>query len=287
MRLVTWNLWWQFGPWEARQPAIVDELKRVDPDIVFCQEVYSVDGRDQAEDLAESLNLRMVRSCDADGNAHKFGNAILSRWPIAVLETIALPGHQGSPSYRNAVAAQVETPSGPQLMVVTHLSWQYNASVLRVAQLEAVVDLVYRHIAAVDSELPPIIAGDLNATPESDEIRKLTGRSAPYGSKTAGHGATPSVEDLMVFTDCWEAVGDGPGYTWSRDNPHADNALWPRRRLDYIFVGWPRAKPYANPVSAEIAGIEPSGSTKDATIVASDHYAVVVELDDRHTLVND
>ncbi len=285
MRLLTWNLWWQFGPWEARQPAIVHEVERINPDVVFCQEVFCVDGRDQAEEIAAQLGYHMVRSRDSEGNAHKFGNAVLSRWPIALLETFALPGHDDAPSHRNAVVAKVETPRGPQLMVSTHLSWQYNATVLRTAQLESVVNLIYKHLPSVGSDLPPILAGDLNATPESNEIRKLTGIDVPYGY--SDQASKIPAEELMVFTDCWAAVGDGPGHTWSRENPHAANALWPRRRLDYVFVGWPRAKPYCNPMSAWLAGVDPSGPNKGATIVASDHYAVVVELDDRQTLVND
>ena len=266
MRIVTWNLWWRFGPWEERQPAIRAELVDLDPDIVLLQEVFADDdGRDQASELADAIGASVARTVDAEGRPQRFGNAILSRWPILDTEMVVLPGPDGEPSHRSALLAQVDTPNGRQPFAVTHLAWQYDASALRLAQLDAVVDLVDRHRSDDAEAPPPVLGGDFNAVPDSDEIRRLTGRSAPY-------------RPGLVFTDCWEAVGEGPGHTWTRDNPHSAEALWPRRRLDYVFVAWPRPKPLANPLSARLAGVE-----SQVGIVPSDHYAVVVELDDRQT----
>jgi endonuclease/exonuclease/phosphatase family metal-dependent hydrolase len=266
VRIVTWNLWWRFGPWEERQAAIRAELAGIGPDVALLQEVFTTDdGRDQAIELADLLGFSMVRTVDADGRAQPFGNAILSRWPIVEHEMVVLPDGDGRPSHRSALTARIETPWGLQPFTVTHLAWQYDASRLRLAQLESVVDLVGRHLPDEPTAPPPVLAGDFNAVPDSDEIRRLTGRSAPIR-----HG--------LVFTDCWEAVGDGPGHTWTRDNPNASEALWPRRRLDYVFVAWPRPKPLGNPRSARLAGTTPHRG-----IVGSDHYAVVVELDDRQT----
>lgn len=269
MLVLTWNLWWQFGPWEERQPAIAAEIKRLKPDVLLLQEVWADAGLDQAEILAEDGGYHLARTTDAEGAPQRFGNAILSRWPIESSELIRLPNDHGQPSHRTALAATVRTPAGPQLFTVTHLAWQYDAGALRVRQLQAVVDLVVRLRSSDPDGPPPVLAGDFNAVPDSDEIRRLTGLSTTF-------------HPGLVFTDCWAAVGDGDGHTWTRDNPHAADALWPRRRLDYIFVAWPRPKPLGNPLSAQLAGVEaPLG------IVASDHYAVVVELDERQTLDNE
>lgn len=263
---MTWNLWWRFGPWEERQPAIAAEFDRIDPDVALLQEVWSADGEDQAAILAERSGRYYARTTTPDGDPQKFGNAILSRWPIQSSQMIRLPDEHGEPSHRSALAATILTPAGPQLFTVTHLAWQYDASLLRLAQLEKVVALVEELRTEGEEDPPAIIGGDFNAMPDSDEIRRMTGLSAPF---------VPG----QVFTDCWAAVGEGPGYTWTRDNPHSVDALWPRRRLDYVFVAWPRPKPLCNPLSAELAGVSAA-----AGIVPSDHYAVVVELDDRQTL---
>ncbi len=51
-----------------------------------------------------------------------------------------------------------------------------------------------------------VVCATLNATPESDEVRALTGK------------APAPVKDL-VFVDAWEAAGEGDGHTWSMCNP--------------------------------------------------------------------
>ncbi len=45
MRIVTWNLWWRFGPWEARQRAIEATLAELDADVVCLQETWVAEGR--------------------------------------------------------------------------------------------------------------------------------------------------------------------------------------------------------------------------------------------------
>jgi endonuclease/exonuclease/phosphatase family metal-dependent hydrolase len=105
-----------------------------------------------------------------------------------------------------------------------------------------------------------VLGGDLNATPDSDEVRLLTGRCAG--------GA-------VVFQDAWEVAGlEGePGWTWHPGNPHLAQAAWPRRRLDYLLVRWPRQKPAGNVARCWVAGTSPVHG-----VVPSDHYAVVADL---------
>lgn len=263
MRVLTWNVWWRFGPWRDRQPAIISELRRVDPDVALLQEVWALDGVDQVDAIREATGWHIVRTTDAHGSPQEFGNAVASRWPVQPLEQVALVGPEGSASHRSALACRIDAPGRPLIAIVTHLAWQYDQSALRQEQLEQVVALAERHRGSGPDAGPVVLAGDFNAVPESDEIRRLTGLAPPF---TAG----------LVFTDCWAAVGDGPGHTWTRDNPHAADALWPRRRLDHVFVSWPRAKPYGNPRSARLVGTRPV-----CGVVPSDHYGVVVELDDR------
>jgi len=262
MHVLTWNLWWQFGPWQERQPAILSELQAIDPDIALFQEVWADDSGDQAEILGAALDRHVVRTRAADGTPQRFGNAVLSRWPIEELEMIRLPGPDGAPSHRTALAARVHAPQGPWTVIVTHLAWEYDRSALRQVQLAEVVQLAQRHLGG-DDDPPVILGGDLNAAPQSDEIRRLTGLSVSY-------------TDGLVFTDSWAAVGEGEGYTWSRDNPHSVDAMWPRRRLDYLLVSWPRPKPLGNPRGARLVGVEPRGG-----IVGSDHYGVLAEFDTR------
>ena len=270
MRVLTWNLWWKFGPWAERQPAIAAELRRVDADVVTLQEVWADNNGDQAMELSGRLGYHVHRSLRSDGTAQGFGNAILSRSPLQLVEQIRLPDLDGAPTSRTALIALIDTAPTPRLLVTTHLAWQYTASSTRQKQLQAIVEAIDRHrwLDGGSDPLPVILTGDLNGAPESQEMRRLT-------------GLEPGYHPDLIFIDSWAAIGDGPGYTWTRDNPHAAEASWPRRRLDYVLVSWPRAKPFCSPVSAELVGTEPVAAEGAEAIVPSDHYGLVVELDDR------
>lgn len=267
VRIATWNLWWKFGPWQERAEPIAVELERVAADVIGLQEVWSDASADQARLLAERLDMHLARTTKPSGEPDGFGNALLSRWPITSSETIRLPGREGERAVRSLLIAEIAHPDGTQIVGVTHLAWQYDRSSLREEQLAVVVGhLADRHCP--DSR-PVVLIGDLNAEPESDEVRRLTGRARTY-------------VDGLVFTDAWAAVGDGVGHTWTRANPHSANAQWPRRRLDHVMIAWPRPKPLGNPLRAELFGVEPIDG-----VVPSDHYGVVVETDERTTVERD
>ncbi|GAB2992846.1 hypothetical protein GCM10023080_068540 [Streptomyces pseudoechinosporeus] len=57
MRVVTWNVWWRFGPWEQRRKAILAVLRDLRPDVVGLQEVWACGGENLAEWLADELGL--------------------------------------------------------------------------------------------------------------------------------------------------------------------------------------------------------------------------------------
>lgn len=267
MRVMTWNLWWKFGPWQDRQIPIEAELARVDADLVLLQEVFCDENEDQAVRLAEVTGLNLARSTAPDGSPHKFGNAILSRFSILNQWTLPIPNVDGTPAHRSALFVEIERDLGQQLVVCTHLEWRYDQSETRGKQLQLICDAIKAWIddkeaAGIDT-VPAMFGGDMNASPDSDEIRKLTGLSTPFA-------------DGLIFTDAWTSTNTTPGFTWTRENPHSFEAQYPNRRLDFLLVAWPRKRPQMNAISAELAGRRPHNG-----VVASDHYAVVAAFDDR------
>ena len=254
MRVMTWNIWHHFGPWQQRQVAIEQVIKDENPDVLFLQEVHTT------EKQAEKLAAKFGYQCVVTTSPWSMGNAILSRWPIVTSQQIALPNADGEPAHRRALCAVLETPWGQWSVVGTHLDHRFDESHVRQLQVDALSDLVktLRHDPTQD--LPVIIGGDFNAVPDSDEIRRLTGRTAVKNRN-------------VVFADMWELKGEGLGHTWSDRNKYLANANWPNRRLDYLFVTWPRPKPVGNPVRAWLAGVEPVGGVQ-----ASDHFAVVADV---------
>ena len=258
MRVATWNVWWRFGPWEKRQPVIAETLHGMDADVIALQEAWGVhDGPGQADKLAEKLGYEPVFDAGFDTGDVLFGNAILSRWPIVKSEKRPLPSTPETQGHRFALKAVVNGPRGPFEIYTVHLNWRYDESALRQAQVRALAEFVAE---SKGRTFPPIVCGDFNADPVADEIRMLNGRAAV---------PVPP----LVFMDAWDVAGDGPGYTWSNDNAFAARDLEPDRRIDYVFVGWPKARGAGHVVDARVAAIEPING-----VHPSDHYAVVAEM---------
>ncbi len=261
LRVATWNLWWRFGPWEARQEPIATVLAQADADLIGLQEVWvEQGGANQARVLGERLGLHVAHGDLVFRNGLAFTNAVLTRWPVRRRHVVALPTATGARSHRQIVAVELDSPWGPLVFATTHFDWQFDASLTRQAQAAALSRLVagLRPDPAVG--YPAVVTGDLNATPHSDELRMLTGARPP---------AVPG----LTFVDAWEAAGDGPGHTWNRANPHLVDATFPNRRLDYVLTSWPRPKPLGSCDAVRLLGTEPVGG-----ITASDHFGVVAEL---------
>lgn len=267
MRVLTWNLWWRFGDHAGhRQDLIAAELLRVRPDVCAFQEVYCDGDDDQFDRLRSATGLDGLATTRPTGRA-RFGNALLSRFPLHDPEQLTLPGAAGEHGHRTALIATAVTPVGHLAVAATHLEWRYDASARRQEQLEVIVRALEPRVRA---GAVPLLLGDLNATDGSEELRRLTGRAPGFGPP-----GSP-----LVFTDAWAAVGEGPGWTWVRENTNSSDAAWPRRRLDHVLVGWPRPKPTFNPLTAELVGRTPSSTG----VYPSDHYGVLVTLDDRPPL---
>ncbi len=260
LRVATWNLWWRFGPWEERLPAIRTALASLDADVLALQEVWRDGARSLAGEVAAHLGYDHVYASRLDLDGVEFGNAVVSRWPITTHDTAPLPAPEGSEEFRIVVRADIDGPRGPLQVFSTHLNWRFDESHVRQAQVRTIAAFVASSPART---FPPVLCGDFNAVPDSDEIRMLTGRMAVPVPK-------------LVFHDAWEAArdtGGDPGFTWSNDNPFAVQDLEPDRRIDYVFVGWPKAGGAGQVVSCRVVGQHAVDG-----IHPSDHYGVVAEL---------
>lgn len=264
VRVLTWNLWWRFGDWRARLDAIGEVLDEVRPDICCLQEVWSTADQDAAELLAARCGLPYVARSRSDEPERwqrridqpgvDYGNAVVSRWPIDATEVRRLPGEHG----RTALATRIAAPAGRIPVVATHLAAGPAASAARCAQVRSLVELV--DAFAGGDAFPPVVAGDLNAEPDSDEVRLLG------GNKTAPH------VDGLFLVDAWTYAKDraDPGWTWRRDNPHV--TYGPDARIDYLHVGAGTSGQGAV-ASVRIAGAGPRNG-----VWPSDHLAVVADL---------
>ncbi len=268
LKVLTWNIWWRFGPWEQRQPAIATTLKRIDADIIALQEVWSHEATNQAAELAAELGYQHVFAPSKDfgetspDNYYEkgfgLGNALLSRWPIKRHDSIMLHGKKETGEGRGALFAEIDGPRGLIPAFSTHFNWKFEHSHIRQQQA---TDLARFVDSMRPWSFPPIVCGDFNADPSSEEIRMLKGLT------------TCPVEGLF-FHDAWSvAGGDGAGITWDNVNPYVVEELEPNRRIDYILVGRPEARGAGHIVDCRVTGNEPI-----VGVWPSDHHAVSAEL---------
>lgn len=259
VRVATWNLWWRFGPWEQRAEPILATLRAVDADVIALQEVWAEGDRNQAADLAEALGgYHHTYAAKYEFEGVWFGNAVLSRWPIADEGRQDLPTPPDEDEGRLVVRADIDGPRGRFSVYATHLHYRLHHGPIRQDQVKAVC--AYIRDTAV-AGYPAVLCGDFNAAPDSDEIRMLTGKAAVP--------APP-----LVFRDVWELVpGEGPGLTWSNDNPYAALEAETPARIDYVFVAWPEAGGRGHATSVGLLGDEPVDG-----VWPSDHFGIVTDL---------
>ena len=259
-RVATFNIWSRFGPWEERLPAIRDGLRQLSPDVIGLQEVLRFADFDQGALVSEGLGYEVAWGRASENHGFPTGNAILSRWPILQSEVIRLPDG-GSDEDRCLLFAEIAAPFGRLPFFTTHLNWKLDEGHVRVLQVKAIVEAVSR-LAPASETFPPIVVGDFNAAPDSDEIRYLCGLTGLGGK-------------CVYFADAFGLAGDGTaGVTFSKTNPHAEPMREPERRIDYVFVrGGPDDAQRGEPTDARVCFDAPFEGT-----YPSDHYGVVTTL---------
>ena len=276
LRVATLNIWNKSGPWAERLPLIRKQLQELSPDVLGLQEVLRLipdekqppvpaPDNDQASEIAEGLGYNIAYGIAADySGGLKFGNALLTRYKILDSRTFRLPGGDTGET-RSLLYSVLETPWGRLPVFVTHLNWKLHDGVVRVKQAVYAAERIFV-LAPVGADfLPPILMGDLNAGPETDEIRYLKGQHVIDGRS-------------VYFADAWDyAEQQGPGYTYARDNAYALTNGEPNRRIDYIFVRGPDKLMRGQPSNVRRA-FDQSVPGAQGTVWASDHYGVVADI---------
>jgi hypothetical protein len=69
VRLVSWNVWGRYGPWEMREQAITGTLGPGDPDIVALAEAWESEQDGQCARLGEQLGRSSSHRRDRTGCA--------------------------------------------------------------------------------------------------------------------------------------------------------------------------------------------------------------------------
>lgn len=221
LKVVSWNLHYGVTPGLSGGPAVdldatADYIRAQDADVVLLQEVERgwilAGGTDTLQYLADSLHMYYVY-----GGAHdwQFGNAILSRYPIADPDMVRLPYGAG-PQGRSAIIGTVATSEGPIQFVSIHLQHK-DDDATRILEVEAL-------LAALEPVPSRVVGGDFNDTSDSSAIALMLGAGYTSAQDALGHeqdtyvGSDFNARIDYLFLDGASGAGFGIGDSGRSDH---------------------------------------------------------------------
>ncbi len=146
-------------------------VEALDADIIGLQEVdmrLLVDGRTQLDFFAETLAMVAVGGPNTRGRRGKFGNALLSRWPVRAVRRIDLTVRHYEP--RGAIDCDLDVGGRPLRVVVTHLG-------LRTAERRVQIRRLMGLLDGGAGDIPVLVMGDFNEwRPTRGALRHLDRR---------------------------------------------------------------------------------------------------------------
>jgi endonuclease/exonuclease/phosphatase family metal-dependent hydrolase len=183
-------------------------IKKTNPDLVALQEVDFKTNRAKQYDLVTELGWR-TKMAPLFGQAMTFdgggyGEGILTKMPIIYSRNIAFPHSPGNEP-RCALEVLVQIDSGDTISFIgTHLEHQKDSKD-RIDQVKK-INAVFKN-----QEHPSILAGDLNATPESKPIeilKKYWTDSTPENTPTYPSNNPREKIDYILFqpAEKWQVI---------------------------------------------------------------------------------
>lgn len=269
VRVLTLNLWQQYGAWADRRAILIDGIDRLQPDLVSFAESIKTSSYDQVADLLGAA-FGLVHSEVRDGNG--MGISIAARWRIDRAHNIDLRVTPRTAEFPCAALAAEIAVSGRigSLLFVNHFpNWQLDYEYERELQAVEVARFIEGHVSAHPGQ-QVIITGDFDSDPDSASVRFWLGRQ--------------SLQNISVcYRDVWESVHPGDsGHTFTPQNPQVRDQIvkdmrpfrdWPFRRIDYILV---RQGSHGGN-ALEIVGCDRVFDQARDGVWASDHFGLVAD----------
>lgn len=231
LRVLTLNLWQQYGAWPDRRSLLIKGLRALQPGIAAFQESIKTGEYDQVSDLLGPA-FHIVHSKNRDPQG--MGISIASQWPLGGVHELDLnvtPRCAGFPARTLAVEVHAPDPVGTFLFVNHFPHWQLSFE--RERELQAVVAARFVEERIERTPQRVILAGDFDANHDSSSIRFWSGRQSLGGIS-------------VCYRDAWESAHpDEAGHTFTPSNPVLKNEVvknmrpfrdWPFRRIDYVFL---------------------------------------------------
>jgi endonuclease/exonuclease/phosphatase family metal-dependent hydrolase len=175
LKVMTWNVLYK-----EKADNILSLIKRVDPDIVCCQEItadsYINPRRDVPHEISELLGgeYRYLEVLTLlDGKPGSMGNAVISKFPITKSRSTLVQKGGSEIRYSAQTRGYVEISfavDGHEITVgTTHLSYldRFVETAERTKEADKLIDFIS------DNNQKFIVTGDFNSLPDSSTIKKM------------------------------------------------------------------------------------------------------------------
>ena len=241
MKILTFNTWGVYGPYEDRWTLFVKLLPLLDPDVLCLQEV--VDER-LPKLLAQKLAFKHYEGF------WEAGLCLMSRTPLSYVQQFVYRAKSNLENQiRGALVGTVQCQSQELLIGNTHLSWRTEDSNTRLMQLKELIEVTRNKKTA------SLLAGDFNDVRESAAVQQL---------------------EHEGFVDLYQMDGpDQSAVTWDNKNPfiQTHSVKFPDRRIDFLFAN----QMLLSQLSSSSCRIVLNRADQNG-IYPSDHYGVLSEL---------
>lgn len=171
IRVVTYNIHHGEGSdGKVDLPRIANVLKAATPDVVALQEIDQgtrrTGGVDTPAELAKLLSMKPVFARNIDFEGGGYGTLVLTRLPIKGVELHRLPSHYEG-EQRGVQLVELGAGDDSLILFCTHLDYRPDDA----ERLDSVRTI--GSLAGAYPDKPMILAGDLNAEPESRVMQTL------------------------------------------------------------------------------------------------------------------
>ena len=266
VRLLSRSFYRPLGYIDERLPELASQIREINADLVFVQELFHADYQKKIYTLLQSA-YPFAAGFDSAGLKFRLGNELLvfSRYPLAngKLNRFSEASlEERLFTSKGMLCTDVTIPGTGKIQLV---NFHVTAGGTRLHPEHPRMELVrskqiQQLLENINHGAPVILAGDLNAGPET---------------------STANYNQLLNagFIDAFTTTG-ATGISWDPENPlvaaNRESHL-PPQRIDHIFVNSAAVK-LLNPVAGKVVMSSPGIYTRDRNMIpVSDHYGILVD----------
>jgi maltose 6'-phosphate phosphatase len=250
LRVATFNLWNNDKTWGARKLAIIEEIVRIDPDVMALQEVPNLD---ELQSIADEVNLPYYTFMKYPDEEE--GLAIISKAPLEI-------ENNSNNEIINQCAQRVTVSiKGLTLgLANVHLDWK------SVANREKQIIEVTKWISENSNTNYDLLCGDFNSTPDISSIYNfLIGEQSLYSYDTSWIDLGQSLQSPTL---------DFKNNHWLHNRDNLNSVRIPVR-YDWILLKSCYPKPEPKLRQIQLFANKPSPNHH---VIPSDHYGVFIDL---------